>query len=190
MRNFRTAAIAAATAVTVAFGGVSIASAQDNNVSQGSDTSKTSSSTTKPGETMPKGETKPDETMPKGETKPDETMPKGETKPDEKMDGDSKAAVDTGKDFKKAADAASSKGEGSLSSKVAGVTEADKHAIGANLLGKYIDDTQNPAWARIWREGTYVGLIAAGISTVIAMYNFAVFNGLIPDLLAGLFAHK
>ncbi|APT93676.1 hypothetical protein CPHO_04840 [Corynebacterium phocae] len=106
------------------------------------------------------------------------------------MDGDSKAAVDTGKDFKKAADAASSKGEGSLSSKVAGVTEADKHAIGANLLGKYIDDTQNPAWARIWREGTYVGLIAAGISTVIAMYNFAVFNGLIPDLLAGLFAHK
>lgn len=69
----------------------------------------------------------------------------------------------------------------SLSAKIGAKTEADQPADGRDLLGTDVNDENNPQWAIIWRDLTYAGIATAAISTVIAAYNFAVYNGMIPD---------
>ncbi|KXI15996.1 hypothetical protein HMPREF3227_02151 [Corynebacterium sp. CMW7794] len=121
MRNFRTAAVALATATTVAFGGVSAATAAETE--------------------------------------------------------------NTGA-LSAAAKGASSEGEGSLSSKAGDATGKDTPANGRDLLGSSVDDDKNPQWAQLWRDTTYVGVAAAAVSVAVATYNFAVYNGVIPDYVA------
>ncbi|WP_347305907.1 hypothetical protein [Corynebacterium sp. SA-MJD20WY100] len=121
MRNFRTAAVALATATTVAFGGVSAATAAETE--------------------------------------------------------------NTGA-LSAAAKGASSEGEGSLSSKAGNATGADTPANGRDLLGSSVNDEKNPQWAQLWRDTTYVGVAAAAVSVAAATYNFAVYNGVIPDYIA------
>lgn len=121
MRNFRTAAVALATATTVAFGGVSAATAAETE--------------------------------------------------------------NTGA-LSAATEGASSKGEGSLSSKAGDATGKDTPANGRDLLGSSVNDENNPQWAQLWRDTTYVGVAAAAVSVAVATYNFAVYNGVIPDYIA------
>ena len=121
MRNFRTAAVALATATTVAFGGVSAATAADT---------------------------------------------------------DNTGALSA------AAKGASSEGKGSLSSKAGDATGADTTVNGRDLLGSSVKDDTNPQWAQLWRDTTYVGVAAAAVSVAAATYNFAVYNGVIPDYIA------
>ena len=121
MRNFRTAAVALATATTVAFGGVSAATATETE--------------------------------------------------------------NTGA-LSAAAKGASSEGEGSLSSKAGNATSADTPANGRDLLGSSVNDDKNPQWAQAWRDATYVGVASAAVSVAVATYNFAVYNGVIPDYIA------
>ncbi len=121
MRNFRTAAVALATATTVAFGGVSAATAADT---------------------------------------------------------DNTGALSS------AAKGASSEGKGSLSSKAGDATGADTTVNGRDLLGSSVKDDTNPQWAQLWRDTTYVGVAAAAVSVAAATYNFAVYNGVIPDYIA------
>ena len=123
MRNFRTAAVAAATAVSVAFGGTAIASAEENNRDN---FAETLSSTTK--------------------------------------------------------DVQNDKGEyPTLSSKWGAHTESDEPAFGANLFGKRIDDSVNPTWSTLWRDGTAALGITSVIGAIIGAYNYAVYNGIIPQ---------
>ena len=121
MRNFRTAAVALATATTVAFGGVSAATAAETE--------------------------------------------------------------NTGA-LSAAATGASSEGKGSLSSKAGDATGKDTPANGRDLLGSSVNDEKNPQWAQLWRDTTYVGVAAAAVSVAVATYNFAVYNGVIPDYIA------
>lgn len=69
-----------------------------------------------------------------------------------------------------------------LSSEIGAKTEADKTVTGEDLLGSSVKDETNPEWAKIWRDTTYVGMATASIAVVVAAYNFAVYNGMIPDV--------
>lgn len=118
MRNFRTAAIAAATAVAVSFAGTTVATAQ--------------SSTEAPA---------------------------------------SAAATET-----KAP---------TLSSKVGGEVEAKDPVTGGALLGSSTGDKdktagETPEWSLIWRDATYAALAAGVVGAVIAAYNYAVYNHILP----------
>lgn len=120
MRNFRTAAVAAATAASVAFAGTSVAFAAEN---EDSTFSQLSSAI---------GEAKKD--------KSDET----------------------------------------LSSKIGSQLDKDKKVSGEALLGEETEDETNPAWAKIWRDGTYTALGTAIAGALFAAYNFAVYNNIVP----------
>ncbi len=145
MRKFRTAAVAAATAFTVALGGASIASAQE------SDATQPAAAAELPGQ------------------------------------GDKDATlVEIGQ-------AASSEGEGSLSSKAGKVVDKYETVTGKDLLGLTTKDVAkegeydaNAQWATMWRDATIAGVAAAVVSTIVAVYNFAVFNGLLPDFAANI----
>ncbi|HCT9180197.1 TPA: hypothetical protein OUB66_001042 [Corynebacterium aurimucosum] len=125
MRNFRTAAVAAATAASVAFAGTSVAfAAESQNDNENTTSSQLSSAI---------GEANKD--------KSDET----------------------------------------LSSKIGSQLDKEDPAYGDKLLGKETDDENNPAWAKIWRDGTYAALGTAIAGALIAAYNFAVYNNIVPQ---------
>ncbi|MCG7228404.1 hypothetical protein [Corynebacterium minutissimum] len=122
MRNFRTAAVAAATAASVAFAGTSVAFAAETEETTLS--SELSSAN------------------------------------DEVKENDS---------------------DQTLSSKWGDATEGDTKVTGADLFGENVaDDTTNPTWAKIWREGTYAALGTAIAGALAAAYNFAVYNNIVP----------
>lgn len=108
MRNFRTAAIAAATSATVAFSGATVATAAD-------------------------------------------------------------------------AEAPATEKYPTLSSKVGEKTDAGTPVKGVDLLGTEVNDAANPEWAKIWRDATYAGLAVGVLGAIIGMYNYAVYNNIIPQ---------
>ena len=124
MRNFRTAAVAAATAATVAFGGVAVASAEDTTNERAS-LGENLSSVIK-------------------DTKADE----GEYP--------------------------------TLSSKIGANADKDKKVTGHDLLGEKKGEN-NPRWGEIWRDGTVALGITSAIGALIGAYNYAVYNGIIPQ---------
>lgn len=129
MRKFRNAALAAATAVTVTFAGVSVAGAQT-----------------------------------------------GENLPSQAEQGSSSASS-------KQENVGSSVGKTLLeggSSKAGEVTEADKLVNATDLFGSSVNDENNPLWALLWRDGGTIAAIATALGGVIAAYNYAVYQGIIP----------
>ena len=124
MRNFRTAAVAAATAATVAFGGVAVASAED-----------TTNDRASLGENL------------------------------------SSVIKDTKDD----------NGEyETLSSKIGANADKDQQVTGHALLGEE-KDKDNPRWGEIWRDGTVALGITSAIGALIGAYNYAVYNGILPQ---------
>ncbi|STC68113.1 hypothetical protein [Corynebacterium pilosum] len=129
MRKFRNAALAAATAVTVTFAGVSVADAQTN----GTDVTWKN-----PG------------------------LSSARDADADTVDRLSSTWVDGG------------------SSAVGEATDAGKPVNAINLLGSSVDDSQNPLWSLLWRDGAGIAAIAAAVGGVIAAYNYAVYQGIIP----------
>lgn len=77
---------------------------------------------------------------------------------------------------------------GGGSSKIGDQTEADTPVTGVDLIGNETDDENNPSWGMIWRDGTYASLAAGVVGAIIAAYNFAVYNGILPNhILDGFF---
>ena len=124
MRNFRTAAVAAATAVTVAFGGTAVASAADSSSTNENTTSSSSSSSfTQMGKDW--------------------------------------GAWSEGKDGKP-------------------VVEADNQVTGEDMWGT--ETSENiPEWASNWKKGATALGITSVIGAIIGAYNYAVYNGIIPQ---------
>ncbi|MBE7338671.1 hypothetical protein INS45_04260 [Corynebacterium aurimucosum] len=77
--------------------------------------------------------------------------------------------------------AMSSKGGGSLSSKLGGVTDGNITAKGADAFGSTKNPSQVTQWLEIWRGGTIAMVAAAAVSSAVAAYNYAVYSGMIPD---------
>lgn len=119
MRNFRTAAVAAATAVAVSFAGTTVATAQSSNEAPASDAAQATKAPT-------------------------------------------------------------------LSSKIGDDTNADNNVIGTDLLGSSTKDANgkelaaDSEWALIWRDATYAAVAAGVVGAVIAAYNYAVYNHILP----------
>ena len=123
MRNFRTAAVAAATAASVAFAGTSVAFA--------------------------------------AEAEKDTSLSSILSSANEEVQEDDSDAT--------------------LSSKWGDATDADQDVNGADLFGKNVaDDTTNPDWAIAAREGLYASIGTAVAGALIAAYNFAVYNHIVP----------
>ena len=123
MRNFRTAAVAAATAVTVAFGGTAVASAESSTANENTGSSFSSSSLTQ-----------------------------------------------LGKDW-----GAWSEGEDGKP-----VVEADDQVTGEDMFGKEVAK-EIPEWASNWKKGATALGITSVIGAIIGAYNYAVYNGIVPQ---------
>ena len=124
MRNFRTAAVAAATAVTVAFGGTAVASAESSATNENTTSSSSSSS----------------------------------------------SLTQLGKDW-----GAWSEGEDGKP-----VVEADDQVTGEDMFGKEVAK-DIPEWASNWKKGATALGITSVIGAIIGAYNYAVYNGIIPQ---------
>ncbi|MGV0326144.1 hypothetical protein ACUY2E_04160 [Corynebacterium confusum] len=126
MRNFRTAAVAAATALTVAFSGTAIASAEE------SSSSSIGSSSSQWGKDL--------------------------------------GAWTEGEDGKP-------------------VIEDENQVSGVDLLGsEKANDEDLPDWAVLFRDTTIAGGVLSLVGGLIAAYNYAVFNGILPGhIFDGLF---
>ncbi|MDD7582256.1 hypothetical protein ACEE23_06190 [Corynebacterium sp. 32222D000AT] len=131
MRNFRTAAVAAATALTVAFSGTAIASAEDN-VSEETKSSSIGSLSSK-----------------------------------------------WGKDL----------GAWDLDENGNAVVKDEHQATGVDTLGQEkVENDQLPKWDVLFRDATIAGGVLSLVGGLIAAYNYAVFNGILPGhIFDGLF---
>ena len=123
MRNFRTAAVAAATAVTVAFGGTAVASAETSSTNENTTSSSSSSSLTQLGK--------------------------------------KKGAWSEGEDGKP-------------------VVKPEHQVTGEDMFGKETSETI-PEWASNWKKGATALGITSVIGAIIGAYNYAVYNGIIPQ---------
>ena len=123
MRNFRTAAVAAATAVTVAFGGTAVASAESSTANENTGSSFSSSSLTQLGK--------------------------------------KKGAWSEGEDGKP-------------------VVKPEDQVTGEDMFGK--ETSENiPEWASDWKKGATALGITSVIGAIIGAYNYAVYNGILPQ---------
>ena len=123
MRNFRTAAVAAATAVTVAFGGTAVASAESSSTNENTTSSSSSSSFTQLGK--------------------------------------KKGAWSEGEDGKP-------------------VVKPENQVTGEDMWGTEISENI-PEWASDWKKGATALGITSVIGAIIGAYNYAVYNGIIPQ---------
>ena len=123
MRNFRTAAVAAATAVTVAFGGTAVASAESSSTNENTTSSSSSSSFTQLGK--------------------------------------KKGAWSEGQDGKP-------------------VVKPENQVTGEDMWGTEISENI-PEWASDWKKGATALGITSVIGAIIGAYNYAVYNGIIPQ---------
>ena len=123
MRNFRTAAVAAATAVTVAFGGTAVASAESSSTNENTTSSSSSSSFTQLGK--------------------------------------KKGAWSEGEDGKP-------------------VVKPENQVTGEDMWGTEISENI-PEWASDWKKGATALGITSVVGAIIGAYNYAVYNGIIPQ---------
>lgn len=131
MRNFRTAAVAAATALTVTFSGTAIASAEDND------------------------------------------------SVDTKSSSIGSLSSQWGKDL-----GAWTEGEDGKP-----VVKDENQASGTDLFGKNQADRKDlPDWSLLFKDATIAGGVLSLVGGLIAAYNYAVFNGILPGhIFDGLF---
>lgn len=153
MRNFRTAAVASATALTVFVGGTAIASAQDADKPE---TPNTNASGQENGQ--------------------------DNTKQDDKKKGD-KQVIFVGKQEgdKSFGEVISDGTKGLFDGKGSShyFDDADKPFYPTDAFGEKTNAEEVPQWARYWIDGTVVAGIGALVGLVIAGINFASYNGLI-----------
>lgn len=151
MRNFRTAAVASATALTVAFGGVAVASAETTETP-----ATTEASYEKPAD------------RPRSETKNNDNSVAFKGFDGREGDKSFNESISDGT-------------EGLFNGKGSShyVNDADKPFYGVDAFGKEKNAEALPQWARIWIDGTIVSAIGALVGLVIAGFNFASYNGLI-----------
>lgn len=123
MRNFRTAAVAAATAVTVAFGGTAVASAESSSTNENTTSFSSSSSLTQLGK--------------------------------------KKGAWSEGEDGKP-------------------VVKPENQVTGEDMFGTETSE-DIPEWASNWKKGATALGITSVIGAIIGAYNYAVYNGIIPQ---------
>ncbi|MEX3513922.1 MULTISPECIES: hypothetical protein [unclassified Corynebacterium] len=131
MRNFRTAAVAAATALTVAFSGTAIASAEDN-VSKETKSSSIGSLSSQWGKDL--------------------------------------GAWTEGEDGKP-------------------VVKDENQVTGDALFGEHQADREDIVdWGNLFKDATIAGGVLTLVGGLIAAYNYAVFNGILPGhIFDGLF---
>ncbi|QNE89763.1 hypothetical protein H0194_01520 [Corynebacterium incognita] len=60
------------------------------------------------------------------------------------------------------------------------VVKDENQVTGAELWGTETADDV-PEWASKWKTATIIGAVASGIGGVIAAYNYAVYNNIIPQ---------
>ncbi|GEM_PF-313033 len=162
MRNFRTAAVASATAVTVVLGGTAIASAQNNQpTTETSTTTTTAAATTTGNEKTTKAEPTPTATAKVANDK--QVIFAGKVR---ESDKDLGAVISDG-----------TKGlsEDKGSSKFTNDTQDPFYITDA--FGKRTNAELVPQWARIWIDATVVAGIGAVVGLIIAGINFASYNG-------------
>ena len=159
MRNFRTAAVASATALTVLAGGTAIASAQESdNDPKAPETNSSSSAQTN-----------------------------GEKQDDKKSDSDRQVIFvgkqKNDKDFGEVvSDGTSGLFSGEGSSKY--FDDEDKPFFPTDAFGKKTNVDEVPQWARYWIDGSIVAAIGALVGLVIAGFNFAFYNNLLEHPLS------
>ena len=154
MRNFRTAAVASATALTVFVGGTAIASAEENKDPE----------TTATAEQNGQDDTKKPEE--KKSDKDKQVIFAG------KQEGD-KSFGDVVKD----GTAGLFNGKGS--SKYFDEKDTATPFYPTDAFGEKTNPEAVPQWARYWIDGTIVAGIGALVGLVIAGFNFASYNGFI-----------
>ncbi|MCQ4608988.1 hypothetical protein KBX14_00895 [Corynebacterium sp. CCUG 61414] len=157
MRNFRTAAVASATALTVALGGIATASAAEDNA-PAKDTKVTTTTTNTP--------------KPKADRQVIFTG---------KQDGDkdfSKVVSDGTKGlFNKGG--SSHYFDQKVNDNKTDNKDMDQPFYITDAFGKKTDAAAVPQWARYWIDGTVIAGIGALVGLIIAGFNFASYNGLI-----------
>lgn len=153
MRNFRTAAVASATALTVFVGGTAIASAEDLNKDQTNAAEQQAGQDDKTGQDEKKKSDK-------------QVIFAG------KQEGD-KSFGDVVKD----GTAGLFNGKGS--SKYFDEKDTATPFYPTDAFGKKTNPEAVPQWARYWIDGTIVAGIGALVGLVIAGINFASYNGFI-----------
>ena len=152
MRNFRTAAVASATALTVLAGGTAIASAQTTE--QDAPATETNSSSADQNQETQSGSSSADRDR--------QVIFAG------KQDGD--------KDFGKVV---SDGTKGVFDQKGSSQFFDDKGEpfFPTDAFGKKTNVDNVPQWARYWIDGSVVAAIGALVGLVIAGFNFAFYNG-------------
>ncbi|MDK8794437.1 hypothetical protein QP968_01735 [Corynebacterium sp. MSK041] len=136
MRKFRNAALAAATATAVAFGGVTVAGAEEAK------------------ETAPSAFVSGSSTKNPNNTEIKDVLKQG-------FDG-----MSSGKGF----------------SGFGHATDADKPAFLTFLFGKEKKDGETPQWALMWRDAIDWFALLAGLGALIGLGNWALHEGLLPQL--------
>lgn len=164
MRNFRTAAVASATALTVFVGGTAIASAQS------SEKPETTATAEQNGQTDTK---KPEE---KKSDKDKQVIFAGKQDKGIKADGTEQADKSFGDVVKDGTKGLFNK-QGSSQYFTKEDTATPFYPTDA--FGEKTNPEAVPQWARYWIDGTIVAGIGALVGLVIAGINFASYNGFI-----------
>lgn len=154
MRNFRTAAVAAATAVAVSFTGITAASAQSSEDTE--NTQETTQETTH-------------------EDSQSSFVEGGNVLSSE--EGQNVLSSDDEDEYP----TLSSK-FGDLMNAGKNTTGSDMLGEETGKDGNGADETV-PGWARIWRDGNVVAAIGTVVGGIIAAYNYGVYNGFFPHFI-------
>ncbi|MGO1643385.1 hypothetical protein [Corynebacterium casei] len=154
MRNFRTATVAAATAVAVSFTGITAASAQSSEDTE--NTQETTQETT--------GHEDSQSSFVEG----------GNVLSSEK--GQNVLSSDDEDEYP----TLSSK-FGDLMNADESTSGAD--FLGNEKGENGDDDETNPGWARLWRDGNVVAAIGTVVGGIVAAYNYGVYNGFFPHFI-------
>lgn len=154
MRNFRTAAVAAATAVAVSFTGITAASAQSSEDTENTQETTQESTHEDSASSFQEGSSvlSSDRAQDVLSSENTEESPNLSSKIGDLMNADKNT---TGSDML---------GE-----------ETGKDGNGA--------DETVPGWARIWRDGNIVAAIGTVVGGIIAAYNYGVYNGFFPHFI-------
>lgn len=164
MRNFRTTAVASATALTVLVGGTAIASAapQDNQAEKTNSSSDNGSSSKAAGEENKNA--KADRAVIFTDKQTDGVKANGETQAD--------------KDFGQVvSDGTKGLFGGQGSSQYVTKEDAATPFYPTDAFGNKTNPELVPQWARYWIDGTVIAGIGALVGLVIAGVNFASYNG-------------
>lgn len=175
MRNFRTAAVASATALTVFVGGTAIASAEENDPKDSAQETNSSSSSSSVDQNQ-------DAQSDSASTDNDrQVIFVGEQKEGKKADG----TVEADKSFGEViSDGTKGLFDGKGSSHYFSQKDNETPFYPTDAFGKKTNVDNVPQWARYWIDGSIVAAIGALVGLVIAGFNFAFYNNWLENPLS------